>query len=72
MSASSLATSCGPSANRFSSEDGRRLVLHVARKLGWTLRRGTAERIGLIAALAGGGLAVAVVLALGLAFLLLS
>jgi hypothetical protein len=43
---------------RFDSEEGRQLVTGVAEQLGLTQRRGTAEKIGLVAAIIGGGGAV--------------
>lgn len=47
---------------RFGSEEGRDLVAGVARELGFTRRRGTAERVGLIVGVIGGvGALVAVV-----------
>jgi hypothetical protein len=43
---------------RFDSEEGRQLITGVAEQLGLTQRRGTAEKIGLVAAIIGGGGAV--------------
>jgi hypothetical protein len=56
---------------RFSSDDGRRVIVDAAAALGWTLRRGQAEKAGLIAAVIGGGIAV-VVLILGVLVLLVA
>lgn len=47
---------------RFRSDDGRRLIVDAATALGWTLKRGGAEKAGLIAAVIGGGIAVIVLL----------
>jgi hypothetical protein len=55
---------------RFSSEEGRRLILDAAAALGWTVERGRHEKIGIIAAVIGLGIALIVVLGLLLVFVL--
>jgi hypothetical protein len=56
--------------HRFSSEEGRRLIWTAAASLGWTVERGRHEKIGIIMALVGLGIAVLTGLGLVLALAL--
>ena len=49
---------------RLNSEEGRQLITGVAEHLGLAQRRGTAEKIGLVAAVIAGGGAVVIGLTL--------
>jgi hypothetical protein len=55
---------------RFSSEEGRRLILGAAASLGWTVERGLHEKIGIIMALVGLGIAALTGVGLVVAFAL--
>lgn len=56
-------------SSRSSSEDGRRLIETAAEQLGLAQRRGTAEKVGLVFAIAGGVMALGALLALAVVFL---